>query len=204
MVGRMEAFSTDFARSLRPASLARCTGSSGGFASYRRDPLLGTYREGGAGEHVRAVECVRRPDPYHGCRTSDAACYNFLYEIEPSSASASLLPPVQWPIISSGRVATQRWRSSESADDGVFDCPVHRCDRLLVLVQHANAVSCSFSRAAGDTYWDAYLRPDTSAVAHTHGQLHDHPSPTEQRAVNGNSNDPRRWEGPDCWRAESA
>ena len=48
MVGRTEAFKTDFARSLRPASMARCTGSSGGFASYRRDPLLGTYREGGA------------------------------------------------------------------------------------------------------------------------------------------------------------
>ena len=32
----------DFARSRRPASVARCTGSSGGFASYRRDPLLGT------------------------------------------------------------------------------------------------------------------------------------------------------------------
>jgi hypothetical protein len=34
-----------FARSLRPASMARCTASSGGFASYRRDPLLGTCRE---------------------------------------------------------------------------------------------------------------------------------------------------------------
>jgi hypothetical protein len=27
--------------------MARCTGSSGGFASYLRDPLLGTYRETG-------------------------------------------------------------------------------------------------------------------------------------------------------------
>ena len=41
MVGRTEAFSRDFARSVRPASMARCTGPSGGFASYRRDPLLG-------------------------------------------------------------------------------------------------------------------------------------------------------------------
>jgi hypothetical protein len=47
MVGRADAFKTDFARSLRPASMARCTGSSGGFASYLRDPLLGTYREKG-------------------------------------------------------------------------------------------------------------------------------------------------------------
>jgi hypothetical protein len=45
--GRTKAFSRDIARSLRPASMARCTGSSGGFASYRRDPLLGTCREGG-------------------------------------------------------------------------------------------------------------------------------------------------------------
>ena len=65
--GRTEAFSTDFARSLRPASMARCTGSSDGFASYRRDPLVGTDREGGAGDHVRAVECVRRLDPNLGC-----------------------------------------------------------------------------------------------------------------------------------------
>jgi hypothetical protein len=40
-------FSTDFTRSLRPASMARCTGSSGGFASYRREPLVGTYRGAG-------------------------------------------------------------------------------------------------------------------------------------------------------------
>ena len=66
MVGRTEAFKTDFARSLRPASMARCTGSSGGFASYRRDPLLGTYREVGAGVHVRAVECVQGLDPNLG------------------------------------------------------------------------------------------------------------------------------------------
>jgi hypothetical protein len=26
---------------------------------YRRDPLLGTYREGGDGDHVRAVEHAR-------------------------------------------------------------------------------------------------------------------------------------------------
>ena len=72
----------DFARSLRPASMARCTGSSGGFASYRRDPLAGTYREGGAGDHVRTVECLPRLDHNVGYRTSDAACYNFLYCIE--------------------------------------------------------------------------------------------------------------------------
>lgn len=38
-------FSNDFASSLRPASMARCTGSSGGFASYRRDPLVDTHSE---------------------------------------------------------------------------------------------------------------------------------------------------------------
>jgi hypothetical protein len=37
---------TAFAGSLRPASVARCTGSSGGFASYRRDPLVEAHREG--------------------------------------------------------------------------------------------------------------------------------------------------------------
>ena len=67
MLGRMEPFSKDFARSLRPASMARCTGSSGGFASYRRDPLLGTYRDGGVGDQVRAVKCVPRLDPNPGC-----------------------------------------------------------------------------------------------------------------------------------------
>ena len=51
-------FTTAFARSLRPASMARCAGSSGGFASYRRDPLV---------------------DAPVGRR---GACYNFLYCIE--------------------------------------------------------------------------------------------------------------------------
>jgi hypothetical protein len=88
-----EAFSTDFAGSLRPASMARCTGSSGGFASYRRDPLLGTYREGGAGDHVRAVECVPWLAPHLGCWISDAACYNYLYEIKPPSSTCRRPPP---------------------------------------------------------------------------------------------------------------
>ena len=48
MANRMsaEAFTTDVARSLRAASIARCAGSSGGFASYRRDPLGEAHREG--------------------------------------------------------------------------------------------------------------------------------------------------------------
>jgi len=48
MASRMsaEAFTTDVARSLRAASIARCAVSSGGFASYRRDPLGEAYREG--------------------------------------------------------------------------------------------------------------------------------------------------------------
>jgi hypothetical protein len=60
MASRMsaEAFTTDVARSLRAASIARCAVSSGGFASYRRDPLGEAYREG------------------------PGACYNFLYCIK--------------------------------------------------------------------------------------------------------------------------
>jgi len=48
MASRMsaEAFTTDVARSLRAASIARCAVSSGGFASYRRDPLGEAHREG--------------------------------------------------------------------------------------------------------------------------------------------------------------
>jgi len=85
-IGRMEAFSTDVARSLRPASMARCTGPSGGFASYRRDPLLGTYREGRAADHVGAGVCRRS-----GLRLpeTDRDCYNFLYEIEGTRGQAA-------------------------------------------------------------------------------------------------------------------
>jgi hypothetical protein len=57
--------------------MARCTGSSGGFAYYRRDPLLGTCREGGGGDHVRAVELEQKP-----WKLSKPTCYNFLYEIK--------------------------------------------------------------------------------------------------------------------------
>ncbi len=80
------AFTTDFAGSLRPASMARCTGSSGGFASHRRDPLLGTYREGRAADHVGAGVCRRS-----GLRLpeTDRDCYNFLYEIEGTRGQAA-------------------------------------------------------------------------------------------------------------------
>lgn len=134
-IGRMEAFSTDVARSLRPASMARCTGSSGGFASYRRDPLLGTYREGGAGDHVRAVECVRRLDPQVGCSTLDAACYNFLYEIKswrsPTLAKPSgALPPGSPSIRHSARgataVARRRELPEERWSDGTWRQPAGR------------------------------------------------------------------------------
>ncbi len=47
--------------------MARCAGSSGGFASYRRDPLVEAHREGREG----------------------GACYNFLYCIEDGECSSS-------------------------------------------------------------------------------------------------------------------
>jgi hypothetical protein len=70
------------ARSLRPASMARCTGSSGGFASYRRDPLLGSTERAGVGNHVRAVECVPELVRSLVAEPRMRACYNFLYEIK--------------------------------------------------------------------------------------------------------------------------
>ena len=53
--GRLEAFSTDFRQIAATGEYGPMHGVIGPFASYRRDPLLGTYREGGAGDHGRAV-----------------------------------------------------------------------------------------------------------------------------------------------------
>ena len=76
MVGRMEGFTTAFARSRRPASMARCTGSSGGFAPHRRDPLEEAHREIlQPGRHVSSAEAIEEtgsgPESHRG--TGDRA-----------------------------------------------------------------------------------------------------------------------------------
>jgi hypothetical protein len=52
------------------------------FASYRRDPLLGTYREGRVADHVGAVECVRGWTRTMVAEPRMPACHNFLYCIK--------------------------------------------------------------------------------------------------------------------------
>ena len=65
-IGRMEAFLTDVARSLRPASMADARGHRAG------SPLIAAIHsqeptERVAGDHARAVECVCRLDPNLRC-----------------------------------------------------------------------------------------------------------------------------------------
>jgi hypothetical protein len=71
----------NFARSLRPASYCPLRGV---IRLLSPRSALGSLPRGRAGDHVRAVECVGRPDP---------ACYNFLYEIKAApQAPISNLP----------------------------------------------------------------------------------------------------------------
>jgi hypothetical protein len=82
MVDRTEAFSSDFALIAATGEYGPMHGVIGRVRLLSLRSAIGTYRESGVGGHVRAVECVPSLDLNLGWWPSDAACYNFLYEIQ--------------------------------------------------------------------------------------------------------------------------